>query len=79
MSNVAGFVANGAEVPAEMPTMGPSELPPTPRQIPGPGPGTLGPAPGGAAVPATTSGSWWMDPKILALGAAALFILMRKK
>jgi len=29
------------------------------------------PAPGAAA--------WWMDPKILLLGAASLFILLRKK
>ena len=53
-----------------------------PIQIPGPGAtgtGWAGTPAAPGTVAATTAGGWWMDPKILILGAAALFILMRPK
>jgi len=40
-------------------------------------PRSAGPMDQPPAAPAASS--WWMDPKILLLGAAALFILMRPK
>jgi len=56
-----------------------------PFTIPGPGAQGTGWAgtPDAPDIVATTTdetaGGWWMDPKILLLGAAAVFILMRPK
>lgn len=56
-------------------------------KIPGPGAGQYGdwagtPDAGGTVATMNggdTAAAWWADPKILILGAAALFILLRKK
>jgi len=48
---------------------------------PGVAPAPAAPAPVAPApvVAAPQPSAWWMDPKILALGAAAVLILMRRK